>query len=99
MKTFEDGTRTTVRSWRASVLAGVSIAALATASMAATPALRHVDMSKFRAMLPHLAPTARGRLARLNRSAGQGQGGRGAGETIPYWTTSITSPADGKTYA
>ena len=91
----EDGRSTSVQSLRAAALAGVSVVALAGTSFAATPQLHHLDTSKWKAMLPHELPTAKARLAKFRAASLHGLS---AGLTVPYWTTSITSPLDGQTY-
>jgi hypothetical protein len=93
------------RCWRAIALAGASCAMLANAGYAAppklspaTPQLRHVDTRRWKPMMPHVPPTARGRLRRLGRPGGLTPSIPGPGLTVPYWTTQITSPLDHNTY-
>lgn len=98
-----------VRSWRAIVLAGVSLVMLADATMAAAlpstppaagPKLRPNGARPLKPMMPHEPPTRQFKLRKASRGLGGGLNPNiaGPGLTVPFWTTSITSPLDHHTY-
>jgi len=98
---------TTRKSSHSSLFRTCSIAALglgaASMTMAATPAILS-DAAKVNYLKQHMAHTEKWRPMFLDKLPGVTRTARNriqiasAGLTVPYWTTSITSPLDSKTY-